>query len=128
MNVKRISNEGLEKILHNKVLTPVTCVVKFYSNDCHLCHALQEYYVDIAKQYELDSKIVFYAFNIDDDPSISKMLKFEGVPTIAVVNPTPQASPKRLSKHRVLDEPEKPNEKTWYRVSDIKKFIEQEKI
>ena len=100
---------------------------KFYSNDCHLCHALQEYYVDIAKQYELDSKIVFYAFNIDDDPSISKMLKFEGA-TIAVVNPTPEASPKRLSKHRVLDEPEKPNEKTWYRVSDIKKFIEQEKI
>lgn len=128
MNVKRISNDGLQKILHNKVLSPVTCVVKFYSNNCHLCHALQEYYVQIANQYELDSDIVFYAFNIEDDPSISKMLKFEGVPTIAVVNPVPGSSQKLLSKHRVLSEPEKPNDKTWYRVSDIKKFIEEEKI
>jgi len=127
-NVKRISNDGLSKILHNRVLTPVTCVVKFYSNDCHLCHALQEYYINIADEYETDPNIVFYAYNLADDPSIEKMLKFKGVPTIMVVNPDPQGSPKAISSYRVLEEPSKPNDKTWYRVNDIKNFIEKEKI
>ena len=128
MNVKRITTEGLEKILHNKVLTPVTCVVKFYSNQCHLCHALQKYYIDIADEYALDRNIVFYAYNMDDDPSIQKMLKFEGVPTIAVVNPNPGRSQKKLSNFKILEEPESPHEKTWYRVRDIKNLIEEEKI
>ena len=128
MNVNRISKDGLDKILHNRVLAPVTCVIKFYSNNCHLCHALQEYYVNIADRYEMDQSIVFYAFNIDDDESISKVLKFEGVPTIVVVNPSPRESPKAMSSYKVLPEPEKPNDKTWYKVSDIVKFIEKEKI
>jgi len=128
MNVKRISSEGLAKILHNRVVVPVTCVIKFYSNNCHLCHALQEYYVDIANEYEMDPNIVFYAYNVADDPSIEKTMKFNGVPTIAVVNPSPKSSPKTMSKYKVLAEPERPNEKTWYRVSDIKNFIEKEKI
>ena len=35
MSVTRISEEGLLQILNNRVVTPVTCIVKFYSNSCH---------------------------------------------------------------------------------------------
>ena len=127
MSVHRISDDGLSKILHNRVLAPITCVIKFYSNGCHMCHALQQYYVDIAQEYEMDPNIVFYAYNVDDDPSIEKLLKFKGVPTIVVVKPNPHASHKKIATHKVLQEPERPNDKTWYRVKDIKKFIEEEK-
>ena len=65
MSVTRISEDGLKQILNNRVLTPVTCIVKFYSNSCHMCHSLQEYFVTIAEQYELDPNIVFYAYNVE---------------------------------------------------------------
>ena len=128
MSVKRISDSGLEKILNNKVLAPVTCVVKFYSNNCHLCHALQDYYVDLSDLYEYDPDIVFYAYNLDDDPSISKKLRFDGVPSIAVFNPNPELPTRKHAPYKFLGEPEKPHAKTWYRVKDIKKFIEKERI
>lgn len=128
MSVKRISDSGLEKIINNRVMTPVTCVVKFYSNGCHLCHALQSYFVDLSDLYEYDPNIVFYAYNIDDDPSIVKKLKFDGVPSIAVFNPNPELPRNRFAPHKFLDEPMNPHEKTWYKVKDIKKFIETERI
>ena len=127
-NVTRISQEGLQQILNNRVLAPVTCIIKFYSNNCHLCHSLQEYYVKIADEYELDPNIVFYAYNIDDDPDASKRLKFDGVPTILAINPHPEAPPKKTAKYTVLPEPEKPHKKTWYTVRQIKDFIENERI
>ena len=128
MSVSRISQEGLEHILNNRVMVPVTCIIKFYSNNCHLCHALQEYYVNISNQYELDQDIVFYAYNVDDDPSIEKKLKFSGVPTILAVNPNPDMPSRKMAKYSVLPEPSEPHKKTWYRVRDIKKFIEEERI
>jgi len=127
MSVKRITDEGLSMILHNQVRQPVNCVIKFYSNTCHLCHALQEYYTEIADSYNDDPNVVFYAYNIEDDPSIEKLLKFKGVPTIAIIKPNPDISSRRMSTYKILDEPEEPNKKTWYRVSDIKEFIEKEK-
>ena len=48
MSVDRLSTEGLKKILGGKVKEDATCVIKFYSNDCHLCHNLKEYYEDIS--------------------------------------------------------------------------------
>ena len=97
MSVHRISDDGLNKILHNRVVEPITCVIKFYSNGCHMCHALQQYYIDISQEYETDPNIVFYAYNVDDDPSIEKLLKFQGVPTIAIVKPDPGGSYKKNS-------------------------------
>jgi|TARA_R110000787_G_scaffold124969_3_gene236053 thiol-disulfide isomerase/thioredoxin len=127
VNVKRITDEGLSMILHNQVKRPVNCVIKFYSNDCHLCHALQEYYAAIADSYDSDPNVVFYAYNVDDDPSVEKLLKFKGVPTIAIIKPDPDMPARRLSAYKILEEPEEPNKKTWYRVKDIKEFIEKEK-
>ena len=126
--VQRISDQRLDHILNNRVLVPVTCIIKFYSNNCHLCHALQGYYVDVAKEYEMDPNIVFYAYNIDDDPSIEKKLHFKGVPTIAAITPNPDLPPRKSPKIKICPEPSKPHKATWYRTKDIKKFVEEEKI
>lgn len=128
MSVDRISEDGLNMILSNRVLAPVTCVVKFYSNGCHMCHSLQEYFMDISNQYELDPNIVFYAYNVDDDPAIEKRLKFNGVPTIIAIKPNPDSPPRKPAEYKTMPEPEDPHKKTWYKVRDIKKFIEEEKI
>ena len=128
MSVQRISEEGLNQILNNRVLAPVTCVIKFYSNGCHMCHSLQEYYLEISNQYELDPNIVFYAYNVDDDPAVEKRLNFNGVPTIFAINPNPDLPPKKMAKYKSMPEPTEPHKKTWYRVRDIKKFVEEEKI
>ena len=50
MSVDRLSPFALDKILSGKVKEEATCVVKFYSNDCHYCHKLAEYYKDQKKQ------------------------------------------------------------------------------
>jgi thioredoxin-like negative regulator of GroEL len=121
MSIVRLSKEGLQKILSGQVREPATCVVKFYSNSCPLCHNLKEYYQDIANQ-EKYSDLHFFAFNIDDYPVVESKMKFNGVPTISLIK-TGQPKP----KVRILNDPDEPNEKTWYKVRDIKEFIEKEK-
>jgi hypothetical protein len=59
---------------------------------------------------------------VDDYPAIEKQMKFNGVPTISLIK-TGNSNP----KVRFLSEPEEPNEQTWYKVKDIKEFIEKEK-
>lgn len=122
MAVTRISRPGLDSLLRGEVKENATCVIKFYSNSCHLCHSLQEYYVDISNK-EKYQDIHFFAYNIDDYPEIEKKLKFKGVPTIFVVHAN---IGKRMPKISLLPEPEKPNDKTWYKSSDICKFIDKE--
>ena len=121
MSIVRLSTTGLQKLLSGKVSEPATCVVKFYSNSCHLCHNLKDYYLEIAEE-EKYTDLHFFAFNIDDYPSIEKQMKFNGVPTISLIK-TGQSKP----KVRILQDPEEPNEQTWYRTRDIKEFIEKEK-
>ena len=45
MPVNRISKEAIMKMRRGQVNVPdqTTCVIKFYSNGCHLCHALSSY-------------------------------------------------------------------------------------
>lgn len=123
MSITRLNIAALERIIQGKVNEDATCVVKFYSNGCHLCHALQEYYAGIAED-ENYSDVHFFAFNVDDHPSIEKRLKFDGVPTISVIR---TRKPPQRTTVRIMPEPDNPNQKTWYKVSDIKKFIEREK-
>ena len=84
MSVARLSISGLKKILAGKVKEDATCVIKFYSNECHLCHNLKEYYEEIS---DIDgyNKIHFFAFNVDNYPAIEKQLSFNGVPTISLI-------------------------------------------
>tara|TARA_R100000005_G_C4845162_1_gene114501 strand:+ start:12 stop:383 length:372 start_codon:yes stop_codon:yes gene_type:complete len=123
MSVSRLSAEALNKILKGKVKEDSTCVVKFYSNDCHLCHALQDYYIDISNE-EQYSDVHFFAFNIDDNQMIEKRLKFNGVPTITMIKTYASDMKPRV---RVLSDPPEPNEKTWYTTKYIRNFITEEK-
>ena len=125
MTVKRLSDEALDKILHNQVFRPVNIVIKFYTNTCPMCHALQEYYEDIATSFSEDKETYFFAYNVSEDTSIEKMLNFNGVTTIAIVKPDPNMPKQKLSKFKIMPDPESPHEKTWYRSKEIRDFIER---
>tara|TARA_Y100000592_G_scaffold91115_1_gene150676 strand:- start:9947 stop:10321 length:375 start_codon:yes stop_codon:yes gene_type:complete len=124
MPVTRISNESLDKLLQGKVKEAATCVLKFYSNGCHMCHSLSSYYKDISDD-EKYKDLHFFAVNIDDYPELERKLKFKGVPTIFILHSN---IGNRAPILRMIEEPENPNDKTWYKVSDIKKFIDREAL
>ena len=119
MKVNRLSKTALQKILQGKVNEEVTCVVKFYSNDCHYCKELHEPYVKLADDYE---DVHFFAFNIGDYPPVEKIVGFQGVPTLCLIK-AGAAAPRR----RVMSDPKEPDRKMWYHIEDIKDFIEKEK-
>jgi thiol-disulfide isomerase/thioredoxin len=122
--VTRISNESLDMLLQGKVKEAATCVLKFYSNGCPMCHALSDYYAEISQEDKYKD-LHFFAVNIDDYPEIERRLNFKGVPTIFILHSN---IGNRAPTIRVIEEPEKPNDKTWYKVSDIKKFIDREAL
>ena len=121
MSVKRLSPTSLKKILDGEVIEDATCVVNFYSNGCHLCHNLKDYYEELSNHEDYQS-YHFFAFNVDNMPEIEKQLMFNGVPTISMVR---TFAGDEKPKIKILDDPTNPNEKTWYRVSDIRKFIKE---
>ena len=121
MSVSRLTLPSLQKLVGGKINEKATCVIKFYSNGCHYCHNLRDYYEEISDDKDY-TELHFFAFNVDDYPQIEKQLNLNGVPSIYILK-TGEKKP----KFRVLQEPENPNEKTWYRVKDIKDFINKEK-
>ena len=121
MSVSRLSVNALDKILGGQVKEKATCVVKFYSNGCTFCHNLQNAYKELAEQYP-DTH--FFAFNIDDNEAIEKKLNFNGVPTISMIKTYASDAKPRV---RVLQDPDEPQEKTWYTSRYIRDFIEREK-
>jgi len=123
MSVTRLSESGLRKLLKGQVEESPTSVIKFYSNGCHLCHNLKDYYEAIANSYTTEEGVYFFAFNIDDSPQLQKELKINGVPTILTIKSNGAQKP----KVRSLADPDTPNPHTWFYAGDIKAFIEQEK-
>jgi len=123
MLVKRIDEKNLNRILNGTTTMPGSCVVKFYSNNCHLCHNLKDYYDELANSYD-EEGLYFYAFNLDDNPKIEGRLGFKGVPTIILVNISEINTTPTIKQ---VTDPHTPNEHTWYSVKDIKVFIEKEK-
>ena len=124
MSVTRISKESLDDILTGRVREDATCVVKFYSNTCHMCQSLHDYYENISDNTKYED-LHFLAFNIDDDPKIEKNLNFNGVPTIFVIHTHIGNRPATL---RMLPDPDEPNEATWYTVRHIKSFLDKEAL
>ena len=123
MAVSRISADALQKIMKGKTNTDdkTTVVVKFYSNDCHLCHALSDYYIDISDQNDFED-IYFFAHNINDDGNMAEKLSLNGVPSIAIC----QTQGGQCTKTKILSDPDNPHEKTWYTSNYIKNFIRSE--
>ena len=123
MPVSRLSKEALQKILRGNVVEESTCVIKFYSNSCHLCHNLKDYYHDLSENKEYE-EIHFIAFNVDNYPEVEKQLKFNGVPTISVVKTFGADFQPTV---RILRDPPEPNEHTWYRIKDSRQFIKEQR-
>lgn len=121
--VERLSRGALQRILSGKFKDeqkPLFFVIKFYSNGCHYCHELHDDYVNMANKHDDAS---FFAFNIDDDPSIQNILDFKGVPTICTVYVDT-----RKPRIRFIPEPSTPHKKKWYYARDIDSFINKEKM
>ena len=112
MAVKRLSEKALNKIMAGQTTEAATCIVKFYSNTCPMCHNLKEYYEDISKD-EKYSDLHFFAFNLDDGSKIQERLKFHGTPTIVLMHTT---STSQKPKVRIMEDPEDPHSLTWYKV------------
>lgn len=124
MAIIRLSQRGLNKILKGEVKEPATCIIKFYSNGCEMCHNLSSYYHDIADSEDYKD-LHFFAFNVDTEPNIDRRLDFDGVPTIGLIKAYPQNN--RKPKLRILKDPEDPNSETWFTTKDIRQFIDKEK-
>ena len=122
MPVNRISEKSLHKLLKETINQEALCVIKFYSNGCEYCNNLRDYYQEIATSYEDAENIHFFAFNVDDVPEMDKLIKLNGVPSIATVK-TGLLKP----RIRMLQDPDPPNKSTCYYSNDIKEFIEKEK-
>jgi thiol-disulfide isomerase/thioredoxin len=118
--VERIGIESLKQLKKGKLTANATCIVKFYSHNCHFCHSLKDYFIDVAESYEDREDLFFFAFNVDDVEQIENIININGVPTIASF----RGGPQRKVKIKILDDPDPPHKKTWYFVKDIKKFIE----
>ena len=121
MSIDRLSKVALQKLLSGQVNESATCVVKFYSNKCPLCHKLSNFYRDLAEEEDY-SELHFFAFNITDYPQVQKIIGFSGVPTITVIK-----TGVKKPKIRVLKDPERPHKDMWYHLEDIKDFIEKER-
>jgi|TARA_Y100000310_G_scaffold35174_1_gene33275 thiol-disulfide isomerase/thioredoxin len=121
MKIQRLSQASLQTILDGETTEEATCVIKFYSNGCHYCHKLKDLYEKISDTFP---DVYFFAFNITDNPSVQKRLKFKGVPTILVVNVHEGPSKPDI---KLLPEPTAPSKITWYTAENIKTFITKEK-
>jgi len=110
---------SLDKILNGDINKDANCVVKFYSNDCHLCQSLKDYFEEISDEEQF-SDLHFFAFNIDDNPTVEKRLRFRGVPTITKIN-IKDSEPQIV----VMPEPQDPHSHTWYRTNEIRNFIKK---
>jgi thiol-disulfide isomerase/thioredoxin len=118
MTIQRLSNKAFEQIMAGKTKTPVSCVIKLYSNTCHLCRALKEPYEEVAKSFD---DVHFFAFNADESPPLEEHLGVNGVPSIIFV---------RTGARPHIDvlkdpPPDKTHSETWYHLEDIKNFIER---
>tara|TARA_R110002020_G_scaffold267815_4_gene482979 strand:- start:63 stop:422 length:360 start_codon:yes stop_codon:yes gene_type:complete len=118
MSIERLSTDSLEKLLGNQIREDVTCVIKFYSNGCPYCLALKDTYETISRDFE---DVLFFAFNIDDNPFITSIAKINGVPSVMLI--------KTGNRHKIkiLEDPDTPHDELWYHPKDISKFIQKEK-
>jgi|TARA_R100001163_G_C5037212_1_gene176145 thiol-disulfide isomerase/thioredoxin len=117
MTVERLSLRGFEKIIRGRTTEDAACVVKFYSMGCPYCVALKDPFEQIADSY---GDLHFFAFNTADHPHLDNTINVNGVPSICFVQPG-------IFRPRVIimQDPEEPNEDTWYTKEQIEQFIEK---
>lgn len=103
------------KEFKNKVIVErENCVVKFYSVMCPLCLNLAPIYEEIANEHSNSFK--FYKISVDEEDKFSKMLKFDGVPTLFLF---------KDGKYEEIPYPSNPDILTGYRKDGIIDFIKE---
>jgi len=117
MIVNKLKRKVLLEMIEDDSGAEQLHVIKFYSEGCPMCHALREYYIDLASDIP---GVNFHLFNMKAGANLEKQMGFRGVPTIAFIKTGPQ------SRTAIMPEPDNPNRRTWYRVSDIKEFIRRQ--
>ncbi len=118
MKIKKLNRAKLNDMINNVNQEQTISVIKFYAETCPMCVNLRDYYVDISRKF---SKINFCVFDMSKGQGIEDELGFYGTPTICMI--------KTGENHdiTVMDDPENPSDHTWYRSSDIIKFIRDNK-
>lgn len=116
--ISRISTEALQKIIAGQMRELGTCVVKFYSNDCHYCVSLKDGFHKVAAKHP---NVNFFAFNVQDYPRLDSLIKLNGVPSVIFVK---NDSSNEVS---ILEDPKVPHHDTWYYLEDINEFIKRNK-
>ena len=93
-------------------------VVKFYSKNCQYCVELNSIYIKLSEEF---ANLDFYKVAIDGFPEsqLPDVLMFSGVPSILMLNG------RGARKYRFMDEPEKPNQKTWYTKLHVEQFLKK---
>tara|TARA_Y100000593_G_scaffold39218_1_gene75791 strand:- start:540 stop:893 length:354 start_codon:yes stop_codon:yes gene_type:complete len=86
-----------------------SCVVKFKSEGCHLCHGLAPTYKTLAEKYQNDFD--FFTVDIDENKKLSDMFATTGVPTLCIFG--------KEEAHEIPD-PEQPDGSAWF----TKEYIE----
>jgi thiol-disulfide isomerase/thioredoxin len=119
MAVSRLNRRNLMQIMSGEVKEPHNVVIKFYGQNCHLCHALRDQFVDISNEYD---DVHFYAFNMEDGEGLEKKFGFQGVPSICHVR-TGGFKPIIT----FMEEPRNPHKETWYHPNEIRQFIQENK-
>ena len=106
------------KLFKEKVLVKrETCMVEFYSVTCPLCINFGPVYEEISK--EMGNKLKFYKVDVDKEKELTKLMNFDGVPTMFVFH--------NGDYHEVPFPYDSPDEKTGYYKKDVVSFI-REKI
>ena len=82
MKVYKVNNKNYEKhVLVGSFERPA--VVKFVSENCHLCVNLKPVYRELAKMF--DKQYSFFTVDTDEEPDMAKFFLTDGVPTIVTV-------------------------------------------
>jgi len=118
MKVQRLNKSALLKLLDGKVEDEATCVIKFYSNTCELCHNFHSQYAEMSTRASR-KELHFFAFNIADHPTADYELGFEGVPTLVLLD----VSPHRASQITIVPDPEHPHPLTYLTTTHVADFI-----
>ena len=120
-NIIRLDRDSLIKILDGKVVSQHSVIIKMYAPHCSYCHNLSSYYKDLSNEYH---DIQFFAFNMDDaqNENLEERYGFFGIPSFFHV----KTAGKR-TKITLLADPPNPQPETWYRMSDLKDFIDKHK-
>ena len=120
---QRINRTDLEKIMDGGVDEKHSVMIKFYSQTCHMCHALAPIYMRVSDKHE---DVLFYVYNMLEDQAsdiIEAKYGLDGVPSLCFVRTGGEHT-----KIKMMPNPEKPDNDTWYYEDDINEFIERYKL